>query len=73
MIYQDEDVYNQFVKVFDFYNIRSGQVSLEVNQSPGQLGADYLQARLKVDAELSRAAFKVIQQLLAPRATREGT
>lgn len=71
VIYQDVDVYEEFAKVFDFYNIKAAKTVVEFNQSPGQHDSDYLQARLKAEGEITRKAFKLIQ-LIAPYASPEG-
>jgi hypothetical protein len=72
MIYQDDDVFDQFTQVFDFYKVQSASATVELNQSAGQQSADYLQARIKVEGEITRAAVKMLQ-LFAPRATPQGT
>lgn len=71
MIYQDDDVFDQFTRVFDFYKVQSASATVELNQSAGQQSADYLQARIKVEGEITRAAVKMLQ-LFAPRATPQG-
>jgi hypothetical protein len=72
MIYQDDDVFDQFTRVFDFYQVQSASATVELNQSAGQQSADYLQARIKIEGEITRAAVKMLQ-LFAPRATPQGT
>lgn len=72
-VWMDENVYEAAQQVFGFYNPQRIEVAVDLNQAPGNAGAEgFIEGRINVEAVAARKGLRFLQRAASASATADG-